>query len=82
MTESEDPELASSYRYIDTEITYRATMPENNPNTSRKDFPQPQTKATRYTGKVGGVEVKYDWGPQRSCSSTWRKEQGGHGGPP
>ena len=79
---SEDPELASSYRYINTEITYRVTMPENNTNTSGKGFPQPRIKSTRYTGKVGGVEVKYDWGPQRSGSSTWWKEQGGHGGPP
>ena len=63
MVEYGNPELASSYRYINTESTYRATMPGNNLNTGRKDFPQPRTKATRYTDKVGRVGMKYDWGP-------------------
>lgn len=50
MVEQRNPGLASSHEYSESTITYRDTLSEDNPKTSRKDFPQSKMKIKSHTG--------------------------------
>jgi len=50
MVEQRNPGLASSHEYSESTTTYTDTVSEDNPKTSRKDFPQPKIKIKSHTG--------------------------------
>ena len=62
MLEYEDPEFSSLHRHPKIAITYRASICENNLQTSRKSFPQPKIQRRHHNemGRRGGAVVKLE----------------------
>lgn len=60
MVEQRNLGLASSHEHSESTTTYRDTLSEDNPKTSRKDFPQSKIKIKSHT-EIG----------RRSRVSSW-----------
>lgn len=58
MVEQRNLRLASSHEHSESTTTYRDTLSEDNPKTSRKDFPQSKIKIKSHT-EIGREEQSF-----------------------